>query len=51
MMPNSTCQKHWSAFPPRFVVEMRTIRWVGHAHERRKLLVHATYGGHRCPNL
>jgi hypothetical protein len=26
--------KHWSADAPRFVVEMRTIRRVGHADER-----------------
>ncbi len=32
--PEQHLPKHWSADPPRFVVEMRTIRWVGHTHER-----------------
>ena len=43
--------KHWSTDPPRFGIEVRAVRWVGHPDERRKLPVHATYGGHRCPNL
>ena len=42
---------HRGAHPPRFGVERRTVRWVGHPDEGRKLPVHATHGGHRRPDL
>lgn len=42
---------HWSAYPPRFGVERRTVRRVGHPDERRELPIHATDGRHRSPHL
>jgi hypothetical protein len=43
--------KHRSTYPPRFGVEVRTVRWVGHPDEGRKFPVHAADGGHRRPDL
>ena len=41
----------WSAYSPRFGVEGRTVRGVGHPDERRELPVDAADGRHRSPHL
>jgi hypothetical protein len=47
--PQPKLPKHGSAYPPRFGVEWRTARWVGHPHEWCDLPVDATDGRHRSP--
>lgn len=41
----------WRAYPPRFCVEGRTVRGVGHPDERRDLPIDAADCRHRSPHL